>query len=102
MILSVTIHVKIIQNSWGCMRAIPSTKSLMASLYVPQLTPMAAFKLVYKGSRSMRGAVFTVLMAFCGGSAGTPLTLDRDREAGWAVVTEFERLKAAGSMSGIA
>ena len=62
---------------------------------------MVAFKLVYRGSRSMRCAVLTVLVAFCTGSAETPLILESDRAEGFAVATESKRLNAAGSMSGM-
>ena len=74
----------------------------MASLYPPQLSPIAPFKLVYRGSRSMRWAVLTVLVAFSDGSAEILLALESEREDGLAVATESERLRAAGSMSGIA
>lgn len=42
-----------------------------------------------------------VFMAFSDGCAKTPFVLESDREAGFAVVTESERLSAAGSMSGM-
>jgi len=63
---------------------------------------MAAFKDVYSGSKSMRWAVLTVFKAFCGGGAIILLSCLRDKEDGWAVVIESERLRAAGSMSGMA
>jgi hypothetical protein len=63
---------------------------------------MAAFKLVYNGSKSMRWAVLTVFEAFWEGGAVTLLTCLREREEGWAVTMESERLRAAGSMSGMA
>jgi len=62
---------------------------------------MAAFKLVYSGSKSMRWAVLTVFEAFWEGGAVMLLTCLREREEGWAVVMESERLRAAGSMSGM-
>lgn len=49
----------------------------------------------------MRWAVLIVFEAFCEGGAVTLLTCLRLREEGWAVVMESERLKAAGSMSGM-
>lgn len=49
----------------------------------------------------MRWAVLTVLMVFWDGCVEIPLVLERDKEAGFAVVTESERLSAAGSMSGM-
>lgn len=60
---------------------------------------MAAFKLVYRGSKSMRCAVLTVLMAFSDGCAENPFVFESDREAGFAVVTESENPSVAGSMS---
>lgn len=36
---------------------VPSMNKLVASLYLPHWSPMAALRLVYRGSRSMRGMV---------------------------------------------
>ena len=74
---------------------------LMASLYFPQLSPIAAFRLVYKGSRSMRWAALTDFASFWEASVETRLTCLSDRDEGLAVVRESERLSAAGSMSGM-
>ena len=75
---------------------------LIASLYLAQFSPIATFRLVYKGSISMRCAVLIVLVAFCAGAGATLLTLESDIEERFAVATESKRLSAAGSMLGIA
>lgn len=80
----------------------PSTNKPIASLYFPQLSPIAAFRPVYSGSMSMRCAVLTVFGAFCEASGSTPFGLDSDREEGLAVEMGSGRLRAEGSMSGIA
>ncbi len=50
----------------------------------------------------MRCVVFTILLAFCEGSAEIPFDCLMDRAPGKAVDIESERLSAAGSMSGMA
>ena len=49
----------------------------------------------------MRCAALTVLKAFCEGSAEIPFGCLTDRAPGKAADTESERLRAAGSMSGM-
>lgn len=79
---------------------IPSRNRLTASLYWPQSSPTAAFKLVYSGSRSMRCAALTLFEAFCDAGKEDPLTL-RVSGTGAGPEIESERLRAAGSMSGM-
>ena len=50
----------------------------------------------------MRCVVLTVLIAFCEGDAEMPFGCLRDRVPGKAADIESERLRAAGSMSGMA
>lgn len=73
----------------------------MDSLYFPQLSPIAAFKFVYKGSSSIRCARLVVLNAFWEGNEEAPLTLESDNEDGTAAIIGSVRLRAAGSMSGM-
>lgn len=73
----------------------------MASLYSAQCSPIAARKLVYSGSRSMRWAVLIVFAGFC--VAGAEVTSDLLGMMGVpeGCRMESERLRAAGSMSGM-
>ncbi len=70
----------------------------MASLYVPQCSPIAPLTAMYKGSRSIRGG---------GGPATDLVTFGTSRDAasndlgGRMGVVEMGRLKAAGSISGM-
>lgn len=74
-------------------------KRLNACLYLPQLSPIADFRLVYSGSRSMRWIVLEAFAAFVDSGGSTPFALESDREAGVAVVIPSGRLSAAGSIS---
>ena len=72
---------------------------LSACLYLPQLSPIAAFRLEYNGSSSMRWTVLEAFAFFVVRGGGTPLALESDNEAGVAVEIASGRLRAAGSMS---
>lgn len=74
---------------------------LIASLYLAQCSPIAAFRLVYKGSRSMRWALVGALVVFTDNGAEAPFNLEVAREVDIGCEIESDRLRAAGSMSGI-
>lgn len=80
---------------------IPSTNRLIASLYSPQWSPMADFKLVYNGSRSMRCAVLTALYVLWEAEAAFPFGLEGAVNESRGCEKESERVRAAGSMSGM-
>lgn len=74
-------------------------KRFNACLYLPQLIPIADFRLVYSGSRSMRWTVLEAFAAFVDNGGGAPFALESDRDAGVVVVIASGRLSAAGSIS---
>lgn len=67
----------------------------MDSLYVPQLSPMAALSAMYNGSRSIRGGTWRALDGFA--ILGAVALIDLGGNIG--VVEMAGRLRAAGSMS---
>ena len=73
---------------------------LVASLYFPHWSPIAAFKLVYKGSRSMRGTELEALGVFWVGNELMVLLLLMTRVFEGCDIESW-RLKAAGSISGM-
>ena len=80
---------------------IPIINVLIASLYMTQWSPTAAFRLVYRGSRSSRWTVFVGFAAFWDKGKLVPLILVvfSGFSTGWE--TESERFRAAGLTSGI-
>ena len=53
---------------------------LIASLYSAQCSEIAAFKFVYRGSRSIRGIEFEGFVAFGAGCADVPFALDASED----------------------
>lgn len=72
-----------------------------SALYDPHCSFNAAFNDVYKGFRSIREAAATAFPAFCESGAGFVMVLVGMEGVGKVSKAEFERLRAAGSMSGM-
>lgn len=80
---------------------LPSMNKPTASTYLPQLSPTAALRLVYKGSRSMRWAALLGFCALMEDGSEAPLIFDVFRGCSTEVAMESDLLRAAGLMSGI-
>lgn len=78
---------------------VPVRNKPTASIYLPQLSPMTALRLVYKGSKSMRCAALEGFGALMADGPATPFILAMFK--GFKVAIESERVRAAGSMSGM-
>ena len=70
----------------------------MAFLYVPQCSPIADLRAVYRGSKSIRGGTWLDLETF--GWVGAVTLSDLGGSIGVEELTDG-RLRAAGSISGI-
>lgn len=70
-------------------------------MYFFQLSPTAALRLVYSGSRSMRWAAWLGFCALVEVGSEVELILERLRGFGMEGAMESDLLRAAGSMSGI-